>query len=176
MSSGGNATPDRFHRQHSSVRAYARRRRHLVGAGHARHDAPGALDQSAEILVLPNGSLLALIARFQLEGDGAVQKPFAIRSPDHGRTWHAPVQVTSQPIAPIQEPDLPLRGNRAGGTVYIAWDRAGSATSGTIDIAKSGNGGLCWSAPTPSPGRSTSARHRGPPATSGSASISAWRG
>jgi hypothetical protein len=124
---------------------------------------PGALDQSAEILVLPDGSLLALVARFQIEGDAAVQKLLALRSADHGRTWDAPVQVTSQPIAPIPDPEtgdaLPnqdLTFHSAAiapdGRIYVAWDRDSSATSGTIDIATSSNGGLSWSAPTPLPG------------------------
>ena len=123
----------------------------------------GAIDQSAEILVLPNGSLLALTARLQLEGDGALQKLFAMRSPDQGRTWEAPVQVASQPIAPIPDPEtgdaLPnqdLTFHSAAiapdGAVYVAWDRDSSASSGTIDIAKSSNGGRSWSAPTPLPG------------------------
>jgi hypothetical protein len=123
----------------------------------------GALDQSAEILVLPNGSLLALIARLQLEGAGAVQKLLTVRSQDQGQTWSAPVEVVSQPIAPIPDPEtgdaLPnqdLTFHSAAiapdGTVYVAWDRDSSASAGTIDIAKSSNGGLSWSAPTPLPG------------------------
>jgi hypothetical protein len=122
----------------------------------------GALDQSAEILVLPNGSLLALFARFQFEGAGAVQKLFALRSEDQGRTWSAPVQVVSQPIQPYFDPEtgdqLPnqdLTFHSAAmapdGTVYVAWDRASSGTSGTIDIAKSSDGGVTWSGPTPLP-------------------------
>jgi hypothetical protein len=124
---------------------------------------PGALDQSAEILVLPNGSLLALSARLQLEGGGALQKLFAVRSPDQGRTWDAPVQVASQPIAPIPDPEtgdaLPNQdltfhsaATAPDGTVYVAWDRDSSATSGKIDIARSSNGALNWSAPTALPG------------------------
>jgi hypothetical protein len=124
---------------------------------------PGALDQSAEVLVLPNGSLLALIARLELEGEGAVQKLFALRSENQGRTWDAPVPVASQPIAPIPDPEtgdaLPnqdLTFHSAAiapnGTVYVAWDRDITAASGTIDIVKSKDGGLSWSAPTPLPG------------------------
>jgi Neuraminidase (sialidase) len=124
---------------------------------------PGALDQSAEILVRPNGSLLALFARFQIEGAGAVQKLFASRSRDQGRTWSTPVQVTSQPIGFIPDPetgdalsnqDLTFHSAAIApdGTVYVAWDRDSSATSGTIDIAKSRDGGATWSGPTPLPG------------------------
>jgi hypothetical protein len=124
---------------------------------------PGALDQSAEILVLPDGSLLALFARLQIEGTGAFQQLFAVRSQNRGRTWSAPVQVTSQPVAPIPDPetgdalsnqDLTFHSAAIGrdGTVYVAWDRDSSATSGTIDIAKSSDGGVTWSGPTALPG------------------------
>jgi hypothetical protein len=124
---------------------------------------PGALDQSAEILVLPNGSLLALFARFRLEGSGAIQQLFALRSHDRGMTWSAPVQVAAQPIQPYLDPetgdqlpnqDLTFHSAAIGpdGTVYVAWDRDSSATSGTIDIAKSSDGGVTWSGPTPLPG------------------------
>ena len=205
----------------------------------------GALDQSAEILVLPNGALLALIARLQLEGAGAVQQLFAVRSQDQGRNWSLPVQVASQPVAPIPDPEtgdaLPnqdLTFHSAAiapdGTVYVAWDRDSTATTGTIDIVKSSDGGRSWAprhrfpasppsrssrrspsigvarsessgtttativSVTPrgrpmsglrtpptavargarltSPDHSTSGPHRGPPATSDSASTRGWRG
>jgi hypothetical protein len=124
---------------------------------------PGALDQSAEVLVLPNGSLLALFARLELVGDGAVQKLFALRSRDQGETWSAPVEVVSQPVQPYFDPEtgdqLPnqdLTFHSAAiapdGTVYVAWDRASSGTSGTIDIAQSRDGGMTWSGPTALPG------------------------
>jgi hypothetical protein len=124
----------------------------------------GALDQSAEILVLPrNGALLALYARFELVGAGAVQKLFAIRSHDLGRTWSAPVRVVSQPLAPYADPetgdalpnqDLTFHSAAVGpdGTIYVAWDRNSSATSGTIDITRSRDAGRTWRAPRPLPG------------------------
>ena len=124
---------------------------------------PGALDQSAEIHVLRNGSLLATFARFQIEGAGAVQKLFASRSADQGQTWSAPVEVTSQPIQLYLDPEtgdqLPnqdLTFHSAAiapdGTVYVAWDHASSPTTGEIDIVKSSDGGVTWSGPTPLPG------------------------
>ncbi len=119
-----------------------------------------ALDQSAEILVRPNGSVLALFARLQLQGGGAVQELFALRSRNQGRTWSAPVPVASQPIAPIPDPetgdalsnqDLTFHSAAIApdGTVYVAWDHDSSATSGTIDIAKSTDGGITWTGPKP---------------------------
>lgn len=122
----------------------------------------GALDQSAEILVLPNGSLLALFARLEIQGDAAFQKLFTLRSRDQGRTWSAPVEVVSQSVAPFFDaetgdalPSQDLTFHSAAiapdGTVYVAWDRNNSATSGTIDVAKSRDGGRTWSGPTPVP-------------------------
>jgi hypothetical protein len=123
----------------------------------------GALDQSAEIHVLPNGALLATFARFQIEGTGAVQKLFASRSTDQGGTWSEPLEVASQPIQPYLDPetrdqlpnqDLTFHGAAIApdGTVYVAWDHASSPTTGEIDIVKSSDGGVTWSGPTPLPG------------------------
>jgi Neuraminidase (sialidase) len=123
----------------------------------------GALDQSAEIHVLPNGSLLATFARFQIEGTGAVQTLFASRSGDQGQTWSEPVEVVSQPIQLYldletgdQLPNQDLTFHSAAiapdGTVYVAWDHASSPTTGEIDIVKSSDGGATWSGPTTLPG------------------------
>ncbi|HVD56205.1 MAG TPA: hypothetical protein VNC17_05135 [Thermoleophilaceae bacterium] len=123
----------------------------------------GALDQSAEIHVLPNGSLLATFARIQIEGTAAVQQLLASRSDDQGQTWSEPVEVVSQPIQPYLDPEtgdqLPnqdLTFHSAAiapdGTVYVAWDRASSPTTGEIDIVKSSDGGVTWSGPTTLPG------------------------
>jgi hypothetical protein len=124
---------------------------------------PGALDQSAEILVLPSGSLLAIFARIEIEGAGALQMLFASRSADQGQSWSAPVEVASQSIQPYLDPEtgdqLPNQDMTfhsaaiaPDGTVYVAWDRASSPTTGTIDIATSTDGGLSWRGPAPLPG------------------------
>jgi hypothetical protein len=124
---------------------------------------PGSLDQSAEILVLPNGSLLALFARLEIVGTGAVQQLFTSRSQDEGRTWSTPVQVVQQSIQPYFDPEtgdqLPnqdLTFHSAAiapdGTIYVAWDRASSGTTGMIDVLTSSDGGVTWAGPTPLPG------------------------
>jgi hypothetical protein len=122
------------------------------------------LDRASEIRVLPNGVLLAIFARVELQEDSSVIATLLVsRSPDQGRTWSAPVHVASQPIQAYFDPEtgLPLSNQdmvihsaavAPDGTVYLAWDRPSSATSGTIDIAKSRDGGLTWSGPTPLPG------------------------
>jgi hypothetical protein len=128
---------------------------------------PNGLDRASEIRVLPNGVLLAIFARIELQEDFSVIGTLLVsRSLDKGLTWSAPVQIASQPIQAYFDPEtgLPLSNQdlvihsaavAPDGSVYIAWDRPSSATSGTIDIAKSGDGGLTWSGPTPLPGVTT---------------------
>jgi hypothetical protein len=125
---------------------------------------PNGLDRASEIRVLPNGVLLAIFARIELQEDFSVIATLLVsRSRDQGLTWSPPVEVASQPIQPYFDPEtgLPLSNQdlvihsaavAPDGAVYIAWDRPSSATSGTIDIAKSRDGGLTWSGPTPLPG------------------------
>jgi hypothetical protein len=125
---------------------------------------PNGLDRAGEIRVLPNGVLLAIFARVELQEDSSViAKLLVSRSQDQGLTWSAPAEVASQPIQsyfdpetglPLSNQDLVIHSAAVGpdGSVYIAWDRPSSATSGTIDIAKSRDGGLTWSGPTPLPG------------------------
>ena len=68
-------------------------------------------------------------------------------------TWSAAVEVTSQSIQPyvdpetgVQLPNQDLTFHSAAiapdGTVYVAWDRASSPTTGEIDIVKSSDGGV----------------------------------
>jgi len=126
---------------------------------------PNAFDISSEVLVLYDRTLLTVFSRavvnlddFSLRGE-----LYASRSRDEGRTWLPPVQIVSQSIQPFFDLEtgapLPSQDNSIhsaavapDGTVYIAWDRNSSATSGTIDIAKSSDGGISWSGPTALPG------------------------
>ena len=123
---------------------------------------PDSADVGGKILVLPNGTLLALFARTTLHPDfTATDTLFASRSVDQGQNWSVPVAVTSQATSRFQDEagtelsNVDMFGTSAAvapdGTVYAAWDHNTSPTSGTIEIVKSRDGGLTWSGPTPLP-------------------------
>ena len=117
-------------------------------------DQPGlfAWDIAPRLLVLPDGTLLTLFARTDLEaGFGA---HYAARSLDEGRTWLPPVQVGPQlPLVEfvhpefghLPQPHYPSAAVAPDGTAYIAFENNGSETSGGIGVAKSRDGGLTWS-------------------------------
>jgi hypothetical protein len=117
---------------------------------------PFAWDQAPRLLVLPNGTLLTLFARTDLEaGFGA---HYAARSLDEGRTWLPPVQVGPQlPLLEFFDPEtgeqfpqahFPSAAVAPDGTAYLAFEANSSATSGGIGVAKSRDGGLTWSSST----------------------------
>ncbi len=127
--------------------------------------APNELNQSGEILVLPYGSLLAVFARIEIdfEQGTAIDRMFASRSSDNGLAWSSPVEAASESIQPFADPetgqalsnmDMTFHSAAIGpdGTIYVAWDRDTSPTSGTIKFVKSSDGGLTWSGPTAVPG------------------------
>ena len=117
-------------------------------------DQPGlfAQDQAPRLLVLPDGALLTLFARIDLEaGFGA---HYAARSLDEGRTWLPPVELG--PHLPLTEfvhpefghlpqPHFPSAAVAPDGTAYLAFENNSSPTSGGIGVAKSRDGGLTWS-------------------------------
>jgi hypothetical protein len=120
-------------------------------------DQPGpfAVEQAPRLLVLPDGTLLTLFARTDLEaGFGA---HYAARSLDEGRTWLAPVELG--PHLPLTEfvhpefghlpqPHYPSAAVAPDGTAYLAFENNSSASSGGIGVAKSRDGGLTWSSST----------------------------
>jgi len=121
-------------------------------------DQPGpfVIDFAPRILVLPNGALLAVFARADLEfGLGTLQ---AARSVDEGRTWLSAVQVGSpQPIETFFHPEMgeylpqshyPSAAVAPDGTAYIAFEDNTSATSGAVGVARSRDGGLTWTTTT----------------------------
>jgi hypothetical protein len=113
---------------------------------------PFAWDQAPRLLVLPDGTLLTLFARTDLEaGFGA---HYAARSLDEGRTWLPPVQFGPQlPLTEflhpefghLPQPHFPSAAVAPDGTAYVAFENNSSATSGGIGVAKSRDGGLTWS-------------------------------
>ena len=113
---------------------------------------PFASDQAPRLLVLPNGTLLTIFARVDLEaGFGA---HYAARSLDEGRTWLAPVQLGPQlpllefvhpEFGHLPQPHFPSAAVAPDGTAYVAFENNSSETSGGIGVAKSRDGGLTWS-------------------------------
>jgi hypothetical protein len=124
-------------------------------------DQPGplAIDQAPRVLVLPDGTLLAVFLRVDFElGLGQL---YAVRSLDEGRTWLPPVLAGSNPIPPatpvdpetglpLPQPGFPSAAVAPDGTVYVAFENSTSASSGAIGVARSRDGGRTWSsAPLP---------------------------
>jgi hypothetical protein len=117
-------------------------------------DQPGpfVIDFAPRILVLPDGTLLVLFARADLEfGLGTLQ---SARSLDEGRTWLPAVQIGSpQPIQTFFHPETgeylpqshyPSAAVAPDGTAYIAFEDNMSASSGAVGVARSQDGGRSW--------------------------------
>jgi hypothetical protein len=113
---------------------------------------PFALDFAPKVLVLPDGTLLAVFARadFQL-GLGQL---YAARSPDEGLTWLPPVLAAAKPLpsglvdpetgAELPQPGYPSAAVAPDGSVYVAFEDSRSPTSGAIGVASSRDGGRTW--------------------------------
>jgi hypothetical protein len=121
-------------------------------------DQPGpfALDFAPRVLVLPDGTLLVVFGRADVEtGIGTLH---AARSLDEGRTWLPAVQAGAKPIPPtfvdpetglpLPQPGFPSAAVAPDGTVYIAFEDSTSATSGAIGILRSRDGGRTWTSAT----------------------------
>jgi hypothetical protein len=120
-------------------------------------DAPpsNALDQASVIVVLGDGTLVAVYTRQSFFPDfTATQQFLASRSRDGGRTWLPPVEIASMPLQPFSDPEtgeeLPspqFVTAAAGkhGDVYVAWEHDASAAAGGIDVATSRDGARTWS-------------------------------
>jgi hypothetical protein len=125
---------------------------------------PNGLDLSGQVLVLRNGSLLAVFARLEILDDGTfVNRLMTSRSPDLGRTWRAPLVVASERIQPFTDPETGQSlsnqdmsffsaATAPDGTLYVAWDRDTSPTSGTVEFVSSCDDGRTWTRPRAIPG------------------------
>jgi hypothetical protein len=125
---------------------------------------PNGLDLSGQVLVLRDGSLLAVFARLEILDDGTyVNRLLTSHSPDLGRTWPAPHVVASESIQPFSDPETgqPLSNQDMSyfsaatapdGTLYVAWDRDTSARSGTVEFVSSSDDGRTWTGPRAIPG------------------------
>jgi Neuraminidase (sialidase) len=117
----------------------------------------------ALVQVLPNGTLLNLIMVANLSPFLPAAVPridweiVSQRSTDGGKTWTDPVTIaTLYPAAPVDPQTgkvvraYPLISAAVApdGTAYVAWNVIPKASGpSTIDIARSANGGVSWSAP-----------------------------
>jgi hypothetical protein len=125
---------------------------------------PNGLDLSGQVLVLRDGSLLAVFARLEILDDGTyVNRLLTSRSPDLGRTWPAPHVVASEPIQPFTDPETGQSlsnqdmsyfsaATAPDGSLYVAWDRDTSPTSGTVEFVSSSDDGRTWTRPRTIPG------------------------
>jgi hypothetical protein len=117
---------------------------------------PFTLDFAPRILVLPDGTLLAVFARADAEtGRGII---LTARSRDEGRTWQPTVQAGSKPIFPefvdpetgdvLPQPGFESAAVAPDGTVYIAFEDSRSTSSGAIGVVRSLDRGRTWSSMT----------------------------
>jgi hypothetical protein len=125
---------------------------------------PNGLDLSGQVLVLRDGSLLAVFARLEIRDDGTfVNRLMTSRSRDLGRTWRAPRVVATEPIQPFTDPETGQSlsnqdmsffsaATAPDGTLYVAWDRDTSPTSGTVELVSSSDDGRTWTRPRGIPG------------------------
>src|SRR5689334_4659822 len=65
--------------------------------------APGFVDQAPRLVVLPDGTLMAVYAQGDLAA--GIGRLFVARSLDEGRTWRPPVLAGSQPIQHFFDPE-----------------------------------------------------------------------
>jgi len=121
-------------------------------------DQPGrfAIDFAPRILVLPDGTLLAVFARGDLTTQLYTFR--AARSRDEGRTWSPSVRAGARPFpsplidpgtgAELPQPVYPSAAAGPDGSVYIAFEDSTSPASGAIGILRSRDGGRTWSTGT----------------------------
>jgi hypothetical protein len=129
---------------------------------------PGFASFGAEIVSLPDGTLLTIFTEWPLDFFAAAQagnetltvigenEVLVMRSQDGGETWSLPSRVATFPPWVARDPEsgasvvFPWRVVRSAigsdGSVWVAWDqvRAGDAR---IRFTRSTDGGVTWSAP-----------------------------
>jgi hypothetical protein len=113
---------------------------------------PLMLDFTPRVLVLPDGTLLAVFGRADAEtGLGII---LAARSLDEGQTWLPATEAASKPIFPefldpetgdvLPQPAFESAAVAPDGTAYVAFEDSRSSSSGAIGVLRSGDGGTTW--------------------------------
>jgi hypothetical protein len=124
----------------------------------------GSTPHGVLLIALPDGALLTLTTMRARNGTSDPHRIYAMRSTDGGATWSPPILVAefaatdgrhSTPWSDpetgeaIDAPEWAISSAVApSGTVYVAWRHAGSPGAADIQLAKSADGGVSWTAPT----------------------------
>jgi hypothetical protein len=119
--------------------------------------------QGAQIVVLPNGTLINIFYRalFDFATRTGRTEQVILRSTDRGRRWSrvdTPVAQFESASAIDPELGIPVRDsgqlpsagvNRTTGQIYVAWQDAAANSLGAVGVfvARSDDGGLTWSSP-----------------------------
>lgn len=117
-------------------------------------DQPGplAIDLAPRIQVLPNGTLLVIVARADFATRRATLQ--VVRSADEGRSWLPAVEAGSKQLYDefhdpetndeLPQPGFPSSTVAPDGTVYATYENSTSPDSGGIGIVKSVDDGVTW--------------------------------
>jgi hypothetical protein len=127
----------------------------------AIHDpGPGRQTLNAQVVVLPDGTLVAFFSRFVYVGPTLVANALVVmRSPDKGATWSAPVTIGAVQARGATDPEsgtLIRDGANLGsiaagrnGQLAVAWQdsRFSGGQRDGIAFSRSFDGGLTWTTP-----------------------------
>lgn len=121
---------------------------------------PAAQTLGNLVVILSDGTLVDFATRIESSGAGTLRaRIVALRSPDRGATWSAPVTVAEDLAVGASDPDtgkairdgalLASAAAGPGGTLHVTWQdaRFSSGARDGIAYARSTDGGLSWSAP-----------------------------
>jgi hypothetical protein len=127
----------------------------------AIHDpGPGRQTLNAQVVVLPDGTLVAFFSRFVYVGPTLVANALVVmRSPDKGATWSTPVTIGAVQARGATDPEsgtLIRDGANLGsiaagrnGQLAVAWQdsRFSGGQRDGIAFSRSFDGGLTWTTP-----------------------------